>query len=120
MQDDEPEVVKDATAVVLSIGPTAKDAVPILTKIIADKKSEARYLAIQALGRIGPGASDAVPALIDVLSEKDSPIPLFAVIALGQIGPAAKEAVPILRQALPDANQNLRVNIEKALKAIEK
>lgn len=75
------------------IGPTAKEAVPILMEML--KK---RYPGgvIRALGNIGPDAKEAVPYLIPLLDINNNAILESVASTLGAIGPDAKEAVPCL------------------------
>ena len=45
------------------IGPDAKAAVPLLTKLLKDEERQVQVAAIHALGGIGPDSKPAVPAL---------------------------------------------------------
>lgn len=107
-----------------AIGPAAKDAVPLLTRIVADRDLDIylRSAAADSLGEMGPAAVASVPtlaeALLDIkvdesvefrltingLSHWDKTVHLrFATArALGRIGPDAKQAVPALTSALAD------------------
>ncbi len=92
--------------------PRAKEAVPILLKILEANDQQGRPETVkafrsdtvQALGRIGPDAKAAVPALVALAKKNDryQGLQLQAVIALGRIGPAAKEATEILDELQRD------------------
>lgn len=87
---------------VVSFGPEAKPAVPVLIEMLADKYRGDRDFAAWLLGRIGPPAKDAVPALITLLKDDSTEVQETAVNALGAIGPEARTALPALLQLLKD------------------
>ncbi|HZV05389.1 MAG TPA: HEAT repeat domain-containing protein [Gemmataceae bacterium] len=80
-----------------NLGLAARDAVPVLGKLLHDAYPDVRSSAAKALGQIG---TPAVPTLIEAL--KDPEIKNHARIAnaLAWIGPLAKEAVPVLADLL--------------------
>ena len=81
------------------LGPVAKDAVPGLTKALANEKEEVRQEAAMALGAIGPDAKDAVPTLTKLIDDKMVNVQNAAILALGRIGPDAKSSAAALRKA---------------------
>jgi HEAT repeat protein len=89
-----------ACLVLSEIGPAAKDAVPELTKVLADERPEVRLQAAIALGEIGPAAKVAVPALVKALDDQFEGVRHGAVFSLGRIGdPSASEAVASLEKS---------------------
>jgi HEAT repeat protein len=58
------QVRREACAVLMRMGPDAKEAVPDLVRLLEDDDEELRRMAAIALGRIGPDAGEAVPALM--------------------------------------------------------
>jgi serine/threonine protein kinase/HEAT repeat protein/Tfp pilus assembly protein PilZ len=105
------------------MGPTAKDAVPALTKALEDKALPVAHAAAEALRTIteerepeagwdslpstGTGPID-VSALIEALRHEDVSVREWAAVALGHLGPAAKDAVAALRAALKNSMSGIR------------
>ena len=67
------QVRRQACAVLLRMGPDAKEAVPDLVRLLEDDDEDLRKMAAKALGRIGPDAAPAVPALMRTLLEEAPP-----------------------------------------------
>jgi len=64
----------DVKAIVVlgRLGPTAKDAVPVLAKALLDRRHNlVRLKAAQSLQAIGPAAASAVPALRQLSNDRD-------------------------------------------------
>jgi HEAT repeat protein len=99
------------------IGLEAREAVPALTKALADRYLEVAWYAADALGRIGPGAAPATEALVRVIEETpgDAVLRRTATIALGRIGPDAKSALPILAKLVKSDDAETRVAAAVAL-----
>lgn len=107
-----------ACLVLTDVGPPAKDAVPKLTELLADKEhEEIRLAAANALRAIGPAAKAAVPALITALGDEQQDVRSTAALALGFIGPDAADAADELQQATQSDNELTKV---AALWALEK
>jgi len=77
LRSSDQEVRRQACAVLMRMGPDAKEAVPELVLLLEDADPELRKMAATALGRIGPDAAPAVPALMKAMLEGESlkPIP---------------------------------------------
>jgi HEAT repeat protein len=104
----EPDVnVRPKTAALLgAFGSAAKDAVPMLGKMLRQDNSHKPSLAAaKALAKIG---APAVPELIESLKHPVVHIRYRAAWALGQIGPDAADAVPALIKALHDKDNQVR------------
>jgi hypothetical protein len=87
-----------AAASLGDLGPTAKEAVPVLEQTLKSEQDLGICIAAaSALAAIGP---EAVPALTSTLTSAvyDKRWPILQ--ALGELGPAAKEAVPVLMKVL--------------------
>jgi HEAT repeat protein len=95
----------------------AKQAVPALVKLLADKAAARRRAAAWALGLFADAAAPAVNALAGALDDEDAFVAGQAAWALGEIGKAARPAVPALRAKLADPE--LRPIVRAALGRIE-
>jgi HEAT repeat protein len=93
-----------------TMGPEAKDAVPVLMKLAKEAAAapldgplenhgRAVHLMV-ALGRIGPAAKEAAPLLVAVLKDKNlrpgDPLQLHALEAVRQIGASPQDLAPML------------------------
>ncbi len=87
-----------AVAAIHNIADEGKQAVPGLTRAVADERT--RFWATLALADIGADAAPAVPALIKAASDPKPEVRREVVLALAAIGPGAKAAVPTLRNTL--------------------
>ena len=96
-----------ACLVINQIGPDAKDAVPGLAALLADKDLLIRREAMMALAEIGPAAAAAVPQLIKALDDKMTCV--SATYALGKIGKATAEAEAKIRKNVESADEVLSV-----------
>jgi hypothetical protein len=85
-----------------SIGPIAKEAVPVLLRAMTDTNEEVRVNAISALCKIQTDPAHVVPALITYLSDPAPIVRRNTILALSQFGAKAKPAVPALLQLLRD------------------
>jgi HEAT repeat protein len=90
--------VIDMIDILAAIGPKAKDARPIIVKLIKDKKTKATPFdkSIAAIVAISTEPKDAVPVLIPLLDVTD--VGGEAYWALCEIGPDAREAIPAIRK----------------------
>jgi HEAT repeat protein len=117
-----PDARVGAAQTIASIGPRAKETIPLLTEALKDDRRPARkgsvsvqQAAIRSLGAIGPEASGATMAIISFLSDKDRNVRLSAVEALGNFGPGAAAAVPALTAVLNDEYEELPARAAEAL-----
>lgn len=88
------------------LGPQARQAIPVLTKIL-DRKGDDSVgeLAARAVIAIGPD-SVSVPLLREILSKRNEKY--YIAEALGELGPAAAPAVPELTQLLGNKGYPVR------------
>jgi HEAT repeat protein len=95
-QKDEDTRIR-ASQNLLATGPTAKDAIPALAKLLDDPVPDVRFEAAVALVGIDPSkAAGGVPALIVGVKSDNDFRATRAAQALGTLGPVAKAAVPEL------------------------
>jgi HEAT repeat protein len=78
------------------LGPDARDALPAVTKAVADTDLNVRLAAALALARLGGEAKAALPALLEGVTHADPALRQRAHEALRQFGPKARAAVPAL------------------------
>jgi HEAT repeat protein len=128
LEDEDALVRMDAAMALTHIGPGARDAVPALVEALNRDKNQIRVIGFShtishqiamALGHIGPDAHAAVPALTEMLQESEWMSRSFAARALGQIGSEAKSALPDLRDLLEDNSEEVRRDVDSAIKLID-
>ncbi len=121
LQDEDYHVRWQALEALGKLGPDSAPAVPALIDALDDEYC--RYRAIHVLGQIGSAAAPAVPMLVDRLTVtlanaeyRDRETEVAGIIwTLGRIGPPAMAALPVLRQALRDADSNIRYEAAHAV-----
>ncbi|MDD3906313.1 MAG: HEAT repeat domain-containing protein [Candidatus Omnitrophica bacterium] len=96
----------EAAIVLGMMGPSAKAAVPALTKALKHHDINVRREAVIALGKIGADAKAAVPALTKALDDPDINVCREATIALVKIG---DDAVSILINILEYSATDSRI-----------
>jgi len=103
-----------------------KDAVAVLSKLLADRQSLVRQRAAEALGKIGPAAHSAIPLLLGVIRDPNSwETRQAAAAALGSIAldrngktPPPPEVIDRLKRTLTDPAGAVRLAAVKALAAL--
>ncbi|MCY3023598.1 MAG: HEAT repeat domain-containing protein [Planctomycetota bacterium] len=96
-----------AVLALCSLGPDAKEAVPLLTGLLEEKNADVREMAVTGLGALGPDAKEAVPALTKLLAaqtQNGEPTATFTEQALARIKAApgaATDPASILQKARP-------------------
>ena len=96
-------------------GMEARTAVPVLTKLLADRDAHVRRWAVAAMGEIAD--PETVAPLSQVLAKDPDPgVRVEAAFRLGKFGGEA--ARPALAAALKDANADVRRLAEAALKEL--
>jgi HEAT repeat protein len=106
---DKPEARYWACRILAEIGPPAKDAVPALTKVLGDERTEVRREAAIALGRIGPDSKSAAPKLIELLADADSGVRSASLWALLMSEAPAADVLPKIQPLLEDQDEMVRV-----------
>jgi HEAT repeat protein len=88
------------------LGPQAREAIPVLTKIL-DRKGDDQVGELSARAVIAIGSdSVSVPLLREILSKRNEKY--YIADALGELGPAAAPAVPELKQLLGNKGYPVR------------
>lgn len=101
LEDDPPSMSKQAIATVLGqIGPSAKGAIVVLSRIATDPDEGVRDRALHALGDIDSEPELTVPTMIRGLSDESPLVVRAAALGLKAFGPKAKAAAPALTNAL--------------------
>jgi HEAT repeat protein len=117
-------VRRNASSVLRSIGPQAKDALPNLTQALKDPDAEVRLNAAQAIREMGSKATSSESlerALSYLLTDVNAEVRLAAAYALLSIGAELKKSVPafstvvnddsirsLITEALPDLIEEVR------------
>ena len=96
----------------------AAEAVPALTKLLADDSAAVRAHAADALGKIGPAAKPAAPALIELMTDPDDAVCRQALEALRQIRPGPEVGIPAVTKVLTEASPAMQVRALHALAEI--
>ena len=117
-----PEVTVAGLKAIISIGPEAADAVPVLIGMMTGD-SENDALVIRALGAIGPKSEPAIGTLLALFREStDEKIRVLAAESIGKIGTVAESATEALLAELSKAEENpdspVRVALHLALSRI--
>jgi HEAT repeat protein len=109
--------VRGAAASALgAIGPEAKGGAAALAMALRDDTTRVRILAAEALWRVENKPDRALPILAKELQRtKDPSARKEAAEALGRLKTAAKPALPPLRQALEDADTDVRIAAAEAV-----
>jgi HEAT repeat protein len=118
LRQNNPEVRIAAIQALTKIGPAAKEAVPLLTKLTEDTDDNVRWKAVQALGAMKQEAMPAVPALLKVLRRDQASIRDAAAESLAQIAPREKDVALALAEGLKDTGANVPQTAARALAAM--
>jgi HEAT repeat protein len=88
-----------------------EQAVPALTKALADKHYAVRVSACLALKHFGPRAESALAKLIRCLNDKEWSVAEAAVQAVAAVDPSGKKSVPPLAKLLRGRGHELREQV---------
>jgi len=98
-----------------SIGPPAKQAIPVLILGMTDTNALLRIDLLRALADLHAEPDLVVPALTNALNDANPGVSVFAFDALWEIGEAAKPAVPALVKAVHNSEPSARGGAVRAL-----
>jgi len=105
-----------ASRAFITLGDTAKNAVPALVKIYGENITTDSQSAIgNALAWIGPAAKPAIPVLLRALTNSNAQVRASALWALGDIHGEPQLCVPALIHALGDSDGFARTSAAHAL-----
>lgn len=115
LQSDDVQVRRTACAMLESLGPVAKPAVPALGNMLADKDETVRMHAVGALGEIGIPATLVIPALAKALHDPAHAVRHRAVSQFAFSIPLTEAVLPHLKQLLEDKDHGIATLAQSAL-----
>ncbi len=101
-----------------SLAQIGQPAAGELIKALKDRNPDIRKLAAHALAQAGSDDKEAVPALIEALKDKNSEVRAAVIDALGEMGAEGKEAASPLAQRFHDSSVRVRQHVGQALSKI--
>lgn len=104
-----------ACAMLESLGPVAKPAVPALSAALDDAHETVRMHAVGALGEIGIPTSLVIPALMKALHDPTPTVRHHALTKFAFSIPPTEAVVPHLKQLLEDRDRNIAALAQAAL-----
>jgi len=104
-----------ATERIGEMGSAAKDAVPVLEKVLMGEEPWIRCKAAAALFKVTGEPGKSLPVFLRALDSKESSLREWAAERVGEIGPAAEDAVPALEKLLKGESYDGRVVAAEAL-----
>jgi HEAT repeat protein len=113
----DPEIRKHLPWIFASIETKPDAALAPLMSLFYDQDNSVREYAASALGFFGKPAT--IPLMNTALEDKDPDIRRFAASVLYEFGPQAIIAVPNLTALLQDADWEVRMDVARALSAID-
>lgn len=115
LQSDDVQTRRTACAMLESLGPVAKPAVPDLTGALNDVDEMIRMHAVGAIGSIGIPATLVIPALAKALHDPSQTVRRQAVSQFAFSIPLTEAVVSHLKQLLEDKDQSIATLAQSAL-----
>jgi HEAT repeat protein len=112
LRDSDAKVRALAANQIGKLGASAAEAIPELVRGMHDTDKEVRFRCAVALRHIGPASTQA---LIGELSNKDAAVRSLAAYEIGDMFPWQMAARPALVNALRDTDEEVRINVLRAL-----
>lgn len=100
-------------------GEKARDALPSLYHVLADREPAVRIAAAAAIWEIDRQAGTVVPVLVELLHSPEPTIRTLAAYALGNIGSESKRAIPDLHRVLDASTGLFQLNMAEAILRID-
>ena len=110
-----PDLRREAVKAIATLGPGAREAVPVLLRASRDQDQEVRFWAVEALGRVGADPKRVAPSLLSSMTTDTRPVQQAARRALEALG---AEATPLLLPALDSHDAWVRANAAEAIGVI--
>lgn len=115
LQDADVQRRRTACAMLGSLGPVAKPAVPALNLALDDEHETVRMHAVGALGEIGIPAALVIPALTKALHDRANQVRHRALTQFAFSIPPTESAMPHLKELAEDKNANIATLAKAAL-----
>ncbi len=115
LQDPDVQNRRTACAILGSLGPVAKPAVPALNTALDDEEETIRMHAVGALGEIGIPAALVVPALTRALHDKAPQVRHRALMQFAFLIPPTDSVLPHLKELAEDKTPNIATLAKSAL-----
>jgi HEAT repeat protein len=107
LQDPDPQVRRDAAAVLAALGPVAKPAVHSLLGIVNDPNTVVRDRVVRALGAIALPSDIVMRGLMQALRDPEWTVRYAAVTQFSYNGTLNPESLAVLRELTQDPNQTV-------------
>ena len=108
LADKNPTVGVESAKILGRIGPSAREAIPLLVPALSAPDWKLRESATEALGKIRVGGTEVITALTARLQDERESVGIAAAVALKDLGLAAVDAVPSLCNAIRNKDSALR------------
>jgi HEAT repeat protein len=115
LQSDDVQTRRTACAMLESLGPAAKPAVPTLGNMLNDTDERVRMHAVGALGEIGIPATLVIPALAKALHDPAHAVRHRALSQFAFSIPSTEAVIPHLKQLLEDKDRGIATLAQSAL-----
>ena len=115
LQDPDPQVRRDAAAVLGALGPVAKPAVHSLLGIVNDPNTVVRDRVVRALGAIALPNELVVRGLMQALRDPEWTVRYAAITQFSYSGASSPESLVILRELTQDPNQTVARSAQSAV-----
>lgn len=115
LEDGDIQTRRQACAVLGSLGPVAKPAVPDLIDALSDADDGVRMYAVGALGEVGIPATQVIPALAKALHDPSQAVRHRAVSQFAFAIPTTDAVVPYLQPLLEDKDRGIATLARSAM-----
>jgi hypothetical protein len=105
LKDKDSDVRCTTVFALRSLGPVAREALPLLINCLKDPDSGVRFLAILSLGEIHQEPERTIPILIEYLDAKEQSLRSGALWSLRQFGAEAKPAFTNVLKLINDGDR---------------
>ena len=119
LQDPDPQVRRDAAAVLAALGPVAKPAVRSLLGIVNDPNTVVRDRVVRALGAIALPGENVMRGLLQALRDPEWTVRYAAVTQLSFDGLSSPESLALLKDLTQDSNQTVARLAQSAVTSAE-
>lgn len=107
LQDPDTQRRRTACAMLGSLGPVAKPAVPALAAVLGDEQATVRMHAVGALGEIGIPSPLVIPALTKALDDAAPPVRHRALTQFAFAIPPTESVMPRLKELTQDKDRTV-------------